>query len=552
MMENIYDFFQSRFKTIKWMSVFTLLFKATFILILLNLGDIAYHTYNNNYLSVELFSINIWLLLTIIGILLINRLWIRIALLSIILLVMLLEYFYFQYFGTYLQPIAFYQAFTETDEVVISFIDEFPSMVIPIFIVLALFITIFTMKIMKYFNSYRNTMLGIIILTSIFSISIYNTYNDLHSKSGKLWHKQAKRLLPLPYHHSTDNYMRSLKYFIVGILPKKILSNTVQIFPTLPPPNIKDTNINQNVIFVIGEALRAKSIGLLGYKMDTTPHLSKLNELFYTSVYAAGTMTKTSVSALLNRVKYPGATDQMSSQKNNLFHLAKQNGFITHFYSNQTNTQLNILQNFMGRKYIDNYASTEKLNKKIKKLSSYDIALKQAIEAIDFNKGNHFAVLHQRGSHSPYHKQYPKKFKKFKKSYDNTVLYTDYALNEIITYIKSVSDKPTYIIMTSDHGELLKEYGRNGHGWFFEEVYKVPFFFYAINKKQDTSQTISLPNVQSHFDVSNLITSLLGYDINVTKTNDIYVNGSDVDALAGYLHIKLDISGHQISVKEFH
>ena len=555
MINNIYDFFQPHFKNIKWMPLFTLLFKATFIVILLNLSDIAYHTYNNNYLSVDLFSMrvwifNIWLLFVIIGILLINRLWIRITLLSIILFIMLLEYFYFQYFGAYLQPIAFYQAFTETDEVVISFIDEFPSMVIPAFIIFALFITIFTLKMLKHINSYRNTILGIIILASIFSISIYGTYSDLHSKSGKLWHNQASRLLPLSYHHSTDNYMRSLRYFIVGILPKKILSNTVQIFPTLPPPNSKDANISRNVIFIIGETLRTKSVGLLGYDVDTTPNLSKLPGLFYSSVYSAGTMTKTSVSALLNRVKYPGATDQMSSQKNNLFHLAKSNGFITHFYSAQSNNQLSILQNFIGRKYIDNYASRQMLNKKIKKLSTYDIALKQAIETIDFNKGNHFVVLHQRGSHSPYHKQYPKEFKKFKKTYDNTVLYTDYVLNEIISYIKSASDKPTYIIMTSDHGELLKEHGRNGHGWFFEEVYKVPFFFYAIHQEKHIDIPTSLANVQSHFDVSNLVTSLLEYDINITKTNDIYVNGSDVDALAGYLHIKLDSSGNQKSINE--
>ncbi len=97
---------------------------------------------------------------------------------------------------------------------------------------------------------------------------------------------------------------------------------------------------------------------------------------------------------------------------------------------------------------------------------------------------------------------------------------------------------------------LSGEHGRKGHGWFFEEVYKVPFIFYAIHKEKDINQTISLANVQSHFDVSSLITSLLGYDINITKTNDIYVNGSDIDALAGYLHIKLDKAGQQISVKE--
>ena len=534
-----------------WLPLLTLFFKAFLILLLLNLSDRLYHLYNSDYLVGKIFSINFSLFFLIIGILLIHKLWIRISFFSLLLTVMILEYFYFQYFGTYIQPIAFYQAFAETEEVIVSFIDEFPTMIIPSFITLALFITIWSMLLLKKINSYRNTILGILIILALFFINIYYTYNNLHSKSGKLWHVQARRLLPLPYHHSSINFMRSLNYFIVGILPKKILSSSIQKFPVLPPPKLAETNLNRNVIFIIGETLRAKELGILGYDKETTPNLSKLGGLYYNTIYSAGIMTKTSVPALLNRVKYPGATDQISSQQNNLFLLAKRGGFTTHFYSRQTNQELSILQNYIGKKHIDSYASRETLKKSITNLSSYDIALKQAIETINFNQGNHLIVLHQRGSHSPYHKQYPKDFNKFKTSYDNTVLYTDYVLSEIITYIATVSKKPTYIIFTSDHGELLHEHGRNGHGWFFEEVYKVPFLYYGIHTENDNNISISLDKVQSHFDVSNLVVSLLGYDINVTKSRDVYVNGSDIDALSGYLHIKLNDYGKQLSVTKF-
>ncbi len=533
------------------MSLLTLCLKAIIILLLLNLADIAYHTYNNNYPTIEFFSINSTLLLTIIGILLLNRLWIRITLLTIILFVMLITYYYFQYFGTYVQPIAFYQMFTETDEVIVSFIDEFPSMEIPTLIIVALFFSIFVMKTIKSFNSYRNTIFGILILLSIFSLNFYDTHRKFqHTKSGKILHKNVLQLLPLPYLHSTNNFMRSFYYFIVEILPKKVFSNNIILYPALSPPKIEDTKVKRNIILIIGESLRAQNVALLGYTEDTTPKLNQRDKLLYKSIYSAGTMTKTSVSALLNRVKYPGATIQINNQKNNLFHLAKQNGFTTHFYSNQTNYQLQILQNYIGKQYIDNYASKQILRKKLKKANTYDIVLEQALETVDFNKENHFIVLQQRGSHTPYHKQYPKEFKKFKTPYDNTVLYTDHVLNEIITYIESVSDKPTYIIFTSDHGELLREHGRNGHGWFFEEVYKVPFFFCGIQQNKDRLQTFSLSNINSHFDVSNLVTKLLGYNINITNDNNIYINGTDIDALAGYLHIKLDSSGNQKSINE--
>jgi hypothetical protein len=86
---------------------------------------------------------------------------------------------------------------------------------------------------------------------------------------------------------------------------------------------------------------------------------------------------------------------------------------------------------------------------------------------------------------------------------------------------------------------LLGEHGLNGHGWFYEEVYKVPFIFFSAN----STKKISLKNINSHFQVSNLLANLLGYEAKLKQLNKIYVNGSDIDALAGYLEIDFDKSG---------
>jgi len=542
-------------KRTPWKGISILILKALIILFLFNIADKIYCTYNTNYIcsaGIGLSSIHYGLLLTIIGILLIDKMAIRIILLSVIALIVLLEYLYFQYFGIFIQPIAFYQAFTDTDEVIISFLDEFHVMVIPIGIIVSLLTVIILMKSIKKFKSYKNSILGIIILISIFLINLYNTYNHTHSKNGKQFWKQSHILLPMNNLPPTSNFIRSLNYFLVAYVPKKFFYKNKNIFPTLAQPNIKTINPNRNIIFIIGETLRAKNINFLGYSKKTMPRLSKINGLRYSSIYSAGTMTKVSVPSLLNRVKYPGASTQLSKQNNNLFYLAKKNGFKTYFYSRQTKYELSILQNYLGKKYLDDYASKEMLTNKLKNKCSYDIALKQALETINLNTGNKFIVLHQRGSHSPYHKNYPKKFNKFDSSYDNSILYTDYVLSEIISYVKAHTTKPTYIIFTSDHGELLHEHGRNGHGWFFEEVYKVPFIYYAINQNSDSISKIPFSNIQTHFDVSNLVVSLLGYDVNITKTSNIYVNGSDIDALAGYLHIKLNKAGKELFVKKLY
>jgi glucan phosphoethanolaminetransferase (alkaline phosphatase superfamily) len=526
-------------------SIATLFIKAFVILVLFNLADVLYHKYNSNYHTIKAFTFNLWFYLNIVAILLFKSLYIRIAFLSILLMSILFEFLHYQYFGTYIQPISFYQFANNTSEVFLSFFDEIKNMIIPFIIVLAITISISVLNITKKTNSYRNTLLGSLLLIVSFIYGGVYTYKNLHSESGKLWHKQAKRVLPMPKHHSAVNFIRSLNYFLVGIVPKKILSNSSEKFPILKEPKLKEKNINANIIFIIGESLRAKELHILGYDLNTTPNLIKIDGLFATSIFSAGTMTKSSVSAILNRVKYPGVTSQMVQMKNNLFYLAKKNGFNTYFYSQQSNSQLDILQNYLGMRYIDDYASREMLKKKLKHAKGYDIKLLQALQTIELDNNN-FVVLHMRGSHSPYDQQYPKKFDKFKNPYDNTVLYTDYFLSEVIKYLKENSKKPTYIVFTSDHGELLHEYGRNGHGWFFKEVYRVPFIFYAIN----SDKNLPLDKIQSHFHVSTLVAQLLGYDVNIEREDTIYVNGSDIDALAGYLKIKVDKENNELKVQE--
>jgi glucan phosphoethanolaminetransferase (alkaline phosphatase superfamily) len=520
--------------------IINLLLQALIIYIFIALSDILYSLYNPRYI-VNIIKFDLFLFFTIIAILLLKNFYLRVSLILFLMFLVLLEYLHFQYFGTYIQPISFYQFFNNTQEVFESFFDEIKNMLVVFFIVIL--ITLALTAILSYFKkikTYKNNLLALFILGLLFIYSDIKVYNSLHSKSGKLLHKDAKRILPISGKLAYVNFCRAFNYFIAGILPKKILSNKNYQFNALKELKIADKNVSANIILVIGESLRAKQLHLLGYKLQTTPNLEKIDKLFYSEIYASGTMTKTAVSALLNRLKYPGATSQLATLKNNLFYLAKKNKFKTYFYSNQKNHQLKVLNNFLGLKFIDFYASKEDLENRDKIKTIYDDKLLLALKKVNL-KDNNFIVLHMRGSHSPYHKQYPKNFNKFKLTYDNTVLYTDFVLSQIIKYLKKHSKKPTYFIFTSDHGELLGEFGKRGHGWFYKEVYKVPFIFYAINN----NKKLPLNNIQSHFQVSNLIAKLLGYNVNIKKYDTIYVNGSDIDALAGFLKIKVDPSSNK-------
>ena len=95
---------------------------------------------------------------------------------------------------------------------------------------------------------------------------------------------------------------------------------------------------------------------------------------------------------------------------------------------------------------------------------------------------NVFVVLHQRGSHGPsYHAEYPKRFELFKpvcesveldrcsdeeltNAYDDTILYTDYVLGEVIHVLENLVNTSAVMMYISDHGESLGEYGLYLHG----------------------------------------------------------------------------------------
>lgn len=119
------------------------------------------------------------------------------------------------------------------------------------------------------------------------------------------------------------------------------------------------------------------------------------------------------------------------------------------------------------------------------------------------------------GSHWYYENRYKENFRKFKpvihskfvkanskeemiNSYDNTILYTDYFLKNIIDNIKKQNTN-TILIYLSDHGEALGENGNWLHAqesegiknpaaiiWFSDKFYE--------NNKDKAAQLISIKN----------------------------------------------------------
>jgi lipid A ethanolaminephosphotransferase len=97
--------------------------------------------------------------------------------------------------------------------------------------------------------------------------------------------------------------------------------------------------------------------------------------------------------------------------------------------------------------------------------------------------GDLVLVLHQKGSHGPaYFRRYPPRFARYtpecsfedlsrcsreeiRNSYDNSILYTDFVLAELVRALAGMSDRrDTAMLYVSDHGESLGESGFYLHG----------------------------------------------------------------------------------------
>lgn len=502
-------------------------------------GDMIYSFYNSSYAFIPNKRNIVYPLALFLALSLISKLWLRVTLIVLIMLSVMAHLFYFQYFGNFIQPIAFMQIFQSTGEVFESLLPEFKAMIVPLLIViLVAFVLIYlNRKFQDKMISFRFSSYIFFILVFIHLITIFALLNN---SSGKLNNVQSRFIYVRPNRHSFENYMRSLNYFTAGIVPRIITGDYID-FPDIPQPSITIKDPDRNIVLIIGESFRGDRMSVLGYNIKTSPLLDSLysSEPFEKRmIYAGGTMTQTAFTALINRSKYPGGKNYISSA-NNLFRLAKENGFSTSFISKQSSSQLEIIDDMLFRQYIDFFASKSDLEKYIGNMTQYDGDLIPMMKNIDLSKSS-FVVLHQRGSHSPANNKYPEEFGIFSDPYNNSVLYTDYVIYNIYDYLKKNSLKETWLIFTSDHGELLGEAGnKKGHGWFEKEIYNVPYFCFRINPV-DVDNSGS-KDVRCHFDVSSQIQNLLGYDSKPETDSErtIYINGSEMNALAGYMQIKL-------------
>ncbi len=235
------------------------------------------------------------------------------------------------------------------------------------------------------------------------------------------------------------------------------------------------------MVLVVGETARAESFSLNGYAKNTNPELSKQDILNFSQVTSCGTATAVSVPCMFSGMSRADYDEQLAGHREGLLDIAKRAGY-----------QVTWIDNNSGCKgacdRVEKYQIPEELKQKWCKddecLDGILVdSLKQYLASIPKDdKRPRLVVLHQMGSHGPaYYKRAPDGFQPFKptcdtnaiqgcspaelvNTYDNTIVYTDHVLNQMINTLKEVSNYQTGFWYLSDHGESTGEHGMYLHG----------------------------------------------------------------------------------------
>ena len=232
-------------------------------------------------------------------------------------------------------------------------------------------------------------------------------------------------------------------------------------------------------VFIIGEATRAQNWGLNGYARQTTPRLAARSDIInFTQVSSCGTDTATSVPCMFSVMDHAHYDEAHAEMQDNLMDIFQRAGIYVYWVDNNTGckgvcnripneliTHRNLPEYCQGGECMDDILLTD-FDKLIDSAQEKDAVL----------------VLHTIGSHGPaYYARYTPEYRQFTptcdtneihrctneelvNTYDNTLLYTDKFIADVIGRLEKRTDMASMVFYASDHGESLGENGIYLHG----------------------------------------------------------------------------------------
>ena len=293
------------------------------------------------------------------------------------------------------------------------------------------------------------------------------------------------------------------------------------------------TNQPEVLVMVLGESSRYDRWSLHGYKRPTNPLLSQVSNLVsLPDIITSVSATRLSVPIILSRKPAMQSLKDGFSEKSFLTAF-KEAGFKTYWLSNQISVghfdtpvsvfakEADVLQ-FLNLGGFTND-------------SNYDQILLDPLKSalLDPNPKK-LIVLHTLGNHWNYSHRHPKSFDKWQpslfgvnkpsytnikikpalnNSYDNSILYTDWFLSQVISTLKD-SRQVSSMLYVSDHGQTLYDGSCNlafhGHNTTYE--FHIPALIW-YSEEYETTYPEKTAQLKKHhkarFSTENIFHSIL-------------------------------------------
>ena len=298
-------------------------------------------------------------------------------------------------------------------------------------------------------------------------------------------------LNPLTNYNSETNYFASVKFQCYRFFPGTLVYSVSGVYKQLvfirksqqERTHLRffshqDSLINdkQVHILIIGESLRYDHLGINHYSRNTTPQLSKKENLIsFNNTTSCGYMTTFAVPLLLTGL--PPDSFLVHSRHKSILSVFDEVGFSTYWITHQTDYSGNIwvhsLDADKSYNLFADFRSTRNTRLDIELVDTLKLVLDKPVD-------KKFIGIHTLGSHYSYSSRYPDEFdvytpsnkeissrisnKKYKQvlinSYDNSVLYTDMIIDSVINMVSrlNVVGSVTYV---SDHGDDLFDADRD-------------------------------------------------------------------------------------------
>jgi lipid A ethanolaminephosphotransferase len=262
--------------------------------------------------------------------------------------------------------------------------------------------------------------------------------------------------------------------------------------------------------------------------------LAKLDVMNFSQVSSCGTATAVSVPCMFSGMPRSDYDEKLANHREGLLDIAQRAGYKVTWIDNNSGCKGTCTR-------VEQVEISPELKKKwcTPEGDCYDQilveALNQYIENIPADDQTpRLIVLHQVGSHGPaYYARSTPEFQKFKptcdtnaiqgctqealiNSYDNSIVYTDHILSEVIQSLKANNKYQTGFWYLSDHGESTGEYGMYLHGAPYamapsQQTHVPMIMWFSPEWKANQAATVSCLNQQKSQTLSqdNLFPSLL-------------------------------------------